>query len=287
MPKQQIDDQQVVDTGAEQAQADPTIEELSKLLDSIDIAPAEQAAPPADESQSQPEPDAGTETSEADEDSPETAKQLTVKDLAAKLDVPVSDIYDQLMVDVGEGQQISIGELKDRGRDVVQADALLAQANETRLNIENDLLVKREAIARYAQRIGYQPTETDLQESQAETQRYRNQQVQKALEIIPGWQDEGTRNKELEIIGNIADEYQFSEAESRLLIDARLLKLFRDYGTMRATMRKLSKSYKRPKQKTSRRSEVRSGGGVTNIRSSVKSGKTTQKDAVDQLGELL
>lgn len=281
---------QAVDSGAEPAQS-VSIDDLVGRLNELSAAEAEgQAAALPQEQEaapSPPEPDAGQQSSGAEQDASEGPQKLTAKAAAEKLGIDVSDLYATLEVDLGKGNSLTLGELKDRAKDLAQADALLADAQQQKLEGQNQLMQQRRMLERQMQRIGYQPSQQDLAEMQAEAQQYQSLQQRLAVEYMPEWKHEATRQAEEKVIESVQAEYHFSDAERALMIDARLLKLMRDYGTLRQQLRDAAKRYQRDKTPQAPKPTTRTSNAVTDIASQVKSGKASRGQAVDQLAKLL
>jgi|DEB0MinimDraft_10_1074344.scaffolds.fasta_scaffold00377_7 hypothetical protein len=235
---------------------------------------------------SQSQSDGDQQTSETDQTQHEDAAEMTVSALAEQLGIEAAQLYN-LQLDIGNGQQMTLGQLKDRAKDVSHADSLIAEVNEQRLSVENDLMQKRHAISRYAQRVGYQPTEQDQQEAQAELKAYREMQRALAIEFMPDWQSEETRATDIKGIEKLQDEYLFGQAEKAAMLDARLLKMMRDYHRLREEVRSVAKYRKNPKPKQGPKVHTKTGSSVTKIGSQAAQGKLSQDAAVGELGKLL
>jgi len=242
-----------------------------------DLTLPEEAAPQAESEPAQ-------NSSDTDGDTQETAQQFTVKALAEKLEIEPSQLYDSLRIDVGGEEPLTLGQIKDRAKELVRLDEVVASANEQRLEVENDLLQKRHALQRQAQRMGYQPTEADLAEAQAETAQYLQMQEALAVEYMPEWADTGVKHEDMKGIQAIQSEYLIGEAERRLMVDARLLKVFRDYHRLRAEVNGVASKKKRQKVNQKPGTHTRTGNQVAKIRQLAES---NQGAAVAELGKLL
>ena len=237
---------------------------------------------------SQSQSDGDLETSEAETAEPgESQETLTVKSLAEKLGVDAKELYQSVSIDLGEGQTLTLGELKDRGKDLLQSEALLANASEQQLEVENELLVKRQQLNVEAQRLGVEFTPEQQAEHLRAVDAYQDQQVRKALEIMPDWQDKATREADLTRIDKITKQYGFSEAEQSTILDARLLKVFRDFQRQRDTLARFKKEKVKSKRKQTPSSLTQSSNTVTEIAAQSKAGKLSSSDAVKGLAAYL
>ena len=241
-----------------------------------------QTLPEGEAPQAESEP--ALDSSETDEDAQEAAQELTVKALAEKLEIEPAQLYDALVVDVGGENPLTLGQIKDRAKELNRLDEVVASANEQRLAVENDLMQKRQALQRQAQRMGYQPTEADLAEAQAEAQQYVQLQEALAVEYMPEWADTGIKHDDMKGVQAIQNEYLFTEAETALMVDARLLKVFRDYHRLRAEVSGVASKKKRQKVNQKPGAHTRTGSQVAKIR---ELAQTDQGAAVSQLGKLL
>jgi len=273
-----------VEQSADQAH---TIEDLAGMLG--------QTSPPDEGSQGdalslpegeapQAESEPATESSEAVQDEQEAVQKLTVKALAEKLETEPGQLYDTLLIDVGGEEPLTLGQIKDRAKELVRLDEVVASANEQRLTVENQLMQQRAALQRQARRMGYQPTEADMAEAQAETEQYLKLQEALAVEYMPEWADTGVKHEDMKGIQSIQGEYLFGEAERRLMVDARLLKVFRDYHRLRAEVNSVASKQKRQKVNQKPSSQTGTGNRVAKIR---ELAQTDQGAAISELSKYL
>ena len=274
----------IAEDSAQSMSLDDFAKDLSNIGEPDESLEAPQN-PEVDSSQSQSDGD--LETSEAEAEPDESPETLTVKSLAEKLGVDAKELYQSVSIDLGEGQALTLGELKDRGKDLLQSEALLANASEQQLEVENELLVKRQQLNVEAQRLGVEFTPEQQAEHMRAVDAYQDQQVRKALEIMPDWQDKATREADLTRIDKITKQYGFSEAEQSTILDARLLKVFRDFQRQRDTLARFKKEKVKSKRKQSPSSLTQSSNNVTEIAAQNKAGKLSSSDAVKGLAAYL
>ena len=122
---------QTVDTEQEQG---VTFEQLEAALAGNPATPAETQEPIH-----APEVDAAQSDVDAPEEIPES---YTAKQLAERLEIKPSELYKNLQIDVGNDQTLSLGEIKDRAKELVQSETLRAEALSARESGELELLQK-------------------------------------------------------------------------------------------------------------------------------------------------
>jgi len=253
-------------------------EELEAML-SGNAAPAEQQAQAASPAESE-----DSRQTEAADEQAEQAETFTVKQLAERLQAEPAELYKALQIDLGNGESLSLGEIKDRAKDLVKSEAILAEANDQRLQIENDLLVKNQALQRQAQAAGIQLTPELVEQMQAERKQYNELQDRIAVELMPEWSDTEARHEDQKRISKALDEYGFYEAEKALVKDARLLKVFRDIQRLREDIRAVKPV--RPKQKPPQ-SQAGAGNAAKRVRDELAAGNVSQDQAIATLGKYL
>lgn len=279
----------VLDSDKEQAQS---IEELGAELarsyqqdapegDAVDVSQEPEAVP------SQAEPGAA-ESPGADDDPPEAVEQITAQALAEKLGMDVSDLYGSLQLDLGEGLNISLGDLKDHGKDLLRSEQMLAKAQDERATVEADLLQKNQALRLAMDSAGVEITPEQMQAAQAQTDQYKQMQDRIAVELMPDWAEESVRHEAEKQIDGLLDEYGYFPAEKPYMVDARLRKMFRDFSRLKAEVsdvanRKVTNSGKGQKP----RPTTKVSDNVTDIRSKVATGALSQEQAARELNKLL
>ena len=232
---------------------------------------------------SQPQDTAGTEAESIEQDAPEAAQKLSIKDLAEKLGTEAAAVYDQVEVLPG----ITLGQYKDRARDLQQSEELLAEARENRAKVESELLLKNQALRIAQQEAGIEITPELIERAAKQTDQYKRLQDRIAVELMPEWAEESVRHEAEKRIDVLLDEYGYQAAEKPFMVDARLRKMFRDYARLRDEVAGVAarKVPNRKGQKPSPR--TRTGGNVTNLARKVAEGAIHQNDAVSALGRLL
>ena len=162
---------------------------------------------------------------------PEKAKpSMTVKQLAEKLDVRPQDVYQQLMIDVGSGERLSLSELKDAGAKLHKAETILADAETHRLGAENELLRKQHAVSLR------EPTEAEQADADAHWQDYLGKENARTLAVISAWKDPHQQRADLAAMSELLGSYGVSAAEISRYADHRMVKQLYDHMTLKARL---------------------------------------------------
>lgn len=183
--------------------------------------PAEELEPAIREPDPEPKPD-GALLALAEE----PAGGMSVKQLAEKLGVRPQDVYADLSLEIG-GKTLTLSELKDRGKELVQADKVLADAEEHRTKIENDLL-RRQRAADIAMQ-GREPTQEQLDAADDAWATYAGDQNARVLGVISSWSDATVQRQDLTDMAKLLGEYGYSPVEIGRRADHRDVKQVYDH----------------------------------------------------------
>ena len=248
-------------------QSPPGVEEPQPGPDEKD-----QEADPSAEAKSEPESDL-TITPKVEEPA-----ELTVAKLAAKLDMPVEDLYRDLVLDMG-GENVSLGSFKDRAKDLARSEQLLNDATQSKLESENQILRSNRELALAAQRLGRQPTDAEKRQAEQLHQEYVKVENQRTMAAIHDWQDQAVRTEDLENIASLMGEYGFSPTEMQGTVDHRHVKLLRDYSALRVRLKKAATSEVR-KGKPIKSAKRRIEAAPKTAAERYKAGELSQQQAV-------
>jgi AraC-like DNA-binding protein len=208
-----------------------------RTLEELEAALAAQSKPPEPNQEidsPQAESDAA-KTSEGESDSPaELPEKLTPKALAEKLGISPKKLYDLLEIDLGDGNTVTLGQYKDQAKEFHKVDAARKELASNRVKIENDLMQKRMALDKVAAQRGYNLTQADLQQIEQQHSLHRQAQTALLAEIVPEFADTVARDKGLQMIEGVFQEYAFGETEAKYITDARLRKMAYDLARLRA-----------------------------------------------------
>lgn len=184
------------------------------------------------------------EQSVADEE-PETAEPepSTIKGLAEKLGMSIDDLYASTELIPG----MTLGQAKDRAKDLLAADEMLSTAEDKRITSENELIRKQQEY-----RLSLQDpdmTQDEVEQRWEATVKAANQQ---AIDTIDGWADEKVRSADLKAIHGLLKEYGYSVAQSNALLDPTQLRMLNDYSRLRTRVKAASKPVSKSPQKQNR-----------------------------------
>ncbi len=218
-----------------------------------------------------------TEAVEAEAEKPST---YTVKELATKLGVEPKELYGSLQIAIGD-EQVSLGEYKDRAKELASIDTLNAQALAQKTEIERDYLEKSRALQAAAQRSGVELTEELQAEVKAEYEKYQAVEGQKLLEILPEWSDTDLQRIDLDRIEKTMAGLGFSEPEIHAMVDHRLRLAFHQLGKLQETLERAAKAEVRSgKSQKPRTSRKRSAGTTADLVQAAKDGKVDPTAAI-------
>ena len=249
-------------------------EELSEVASAIAGVPEQEV--PA------PEPEVTEDQVEepvAESEEPEKDESFNAKQLAEKLGITPRQLYAGLKLKMGE-TEMSLSEIKDRAKDMLVSDERLVSADKHKLDSENDLMRKQQALAMAVQESGVQLSPQMLQRAQAANAEYGRNQAEAALTAIPEWTDPAVQNADYELIRGLQNEYGFSSAEAENMRDHRMVKLFRDFSQQN---KRLSDATESEVRKSSSQASKRQRRTATIKKSAAKryaSGELNQNQAI-------
>ena len=266
---------------------DENLSEVAGILSGAPLAPEvetpETPAPvetPPDENQAPAIAEPSTAELPATAAEPqETAKgALSVKDLAERLDIRPQDLYQDLMIDVGAGEQLSLSAIKDNGAKLHKAEKILSDAETHRTGIENELL-KREHAANAI-------TLTPDQQARADEnwQQFVAVENGRAMSVISAWADPVVQRKDLEDMAAMLVAYGKHPAEVARFADHRDVKQLYDHLTLmrrfnRAAESEVTKT-PAPVAKSKRKSAIKPGRKAV---ADFEAGKLSEVEAIAAL----
>ena len=253
------------------------------------IAPPEPETAPTDEEQPEVETpptakvDSEPESDEIAEPEPETAPTaMTVTELAEKLDISVEDLYQDLTLDLRDGETITLGEFKDQAKDLQRANVLLNKAEETKVSGENELLRKGREYKLVAQRLGREPTPEERTEAANLYSQYVERENSNTLDVISDWSDKAVRTEDLKSISTLLSEYGFSAAEQGATVDHRQVKLLRDYDQLRRRLKSAGDAEVRTRRNQPSGKRRKAAARKKTAQDRFKSGELNQNQAILQ-----
>jgi hypothetical protein len=136
-------------------------------------------------------------------------------------------------------EPLTIGELKDKIADLVDHEFRVTEFDERRIRQEGELLKSqgelRDLLALLPKEALTPKVLEKLRTTQDQTVRTEKK---RALEHIPTWSDEKSRNADIEVMQETLADYGFDESFLHSVIDHRAVKFIRDMCLMRARIRK-------------------------------------------------
>jgi hypothetical protein len=174
--------------------------------------------------------DSGEPARSGDEDEEEP---ITVSTLAEKLGVEAKDIYDELQIPVGEGESITLGEFKDRAKDLRELDAQREEYQANKSDYEKGQMRDRALLNEMLEIVGPDIARPALEAAQRRVSGWEEEQRGLILDAIPEWKDPDNLARDRSKIVTVGQEYGFSEVEITHTQDSRTVRMLRDFALMR------------------------------------------------------
>lgn len=242
------------------------IAEITQLMTGVPETPPEPAEgrtePEVPEHEDVP---LAAEASEPEQDAveveePETVPEPTnIKGLAEKLGTSPGKLYRDVELVPG----LTLGQAKDRAKELLEADGMLASVEERRIATTNEI-----EQARHDARLALSLPDMTPEQRQAAYGTYTEQQNRIAMDTIEGWKEPGTREAELTEISSLLQEYGVPQARADNTVDAVELRILADYNRLRKRIQAATKPVQRSQKQ--------------NKANSHKSAKSTANRTVDQ-----
>jgi hypothetical protein len=176
----------------------------------------------------EPASDASVLDDEQDTEAPDDDdKPVTLKELAAHLELEPSDVYD-MEVAIGDGKAVSLGELKDAYKEYGPVKEATNKIKEREGTLERELLATRAHINRILPLIPEQNRQAILAQAADSTKAWETEQGRVVLETIPSWSDAGVRRSDRDAINTHGAKYGFTQAEMSYTKDARMQRFMYD-----------------------------------------------------------
>ena len=239
--------------------------------------------PPAPEAEpSAAEPDAAKPDPDAEPEAPDAGKPMTLKALAEKSELTVKELY-AVEIPLGDdGSTVTLGEFKNRVKDLKQVDGLLARSEVDIASAEREIMVQRDALTIAHARAGL--SEADLTEAANARASYVSRETALAMLAIPSWRDSAIADTERLMIATELSKSGFSPVEIDNYVDHRNLALVRRLVRLEKLVKGAGKEELKPsrpqKPAGQRKSAVKT---VDKILADHKAGKLSQNAAVTAL----
>jgi uncharacterized protein YbgA (DUF1722 family) len=185
-------------------------------------------------------------TTQDDTDGDDTPVDLAF--LAEQLDIDKAELY-EVQVSLGDGEHISLGELKDNYKEYGPVKLAREQNAEQADKYQRDVLTTRSQINAMMM-VANTPEKKALMNEMMQAagpmqQTYESQQNQLIADTIPEWSDASVKVKNMQSIVELGRDYGFSEPEMTYTRDARTLRMLRDFAVARARISEMEKGANR------------------------------------------
>jgi len=275
------------------------------------IKPEEDADTVVVEPEEEPTDDGPAEVEDAEpEQDAEESKTYTVSSLAEAIGWDTEDLYNDVMIPMKDGENVSLGDFKNKYQDVThENEQLKTQVEEARKaqggteqsqqlsqqmitlagNLDQinrvesgtdwaeleeidatEAVLKRDKIRRARDEVEQAMQGLHEKETEAHSA-YIGQQLLKMVDIIPDWKDDTVRDKDQGAIRANMVSYGFTDAEINTIIDPRQMQMMNDFTRLKEKAAVSLKAVKR----------VRTAPKVLNSNRNVSKGDPT--DALNKL----
>ncbi len=176
-------------------------------------------------------------------------KDLT--ELAARLGVEVSELYD-VAIPVGHGREpLTLGKLKDQGTAFASLEAERLSWTETKVQQEAELTRSRQEFQELLSMIPReQLLNKEVLQRVAARVAARNEALgQQVLVAMPEWRDSAVREAQIAETTTMMQGYGYSPAEVLAIRDPRLMKILRDAARREIQVRKALETVKQVTKK--------------------------------------
>ena len=171
------------------------------------------------------------ESQEDGERTVEEPEPLDAQGLAEKLDMSIEDIY-AIKFNTGEGDPLTLGELKDAGTRVRTLVEDTEQLDAARVNHTNDTMRARAEIQQIVSLLPEIPDEL-IRLAQHQYQQVSERERVNLVKAIPAFRDPSVEAERKAGMLDTVSQYGFNEVELNHMIDHRLVKLIDDFTRLR------------------------------------------------------
>lgn len=223
-----------------------------------------------------------TDSEEAAPAADEEPGPVTVKELAQKLDLDPADLYNELEIPLGDDESITLGEYKDRVKELRNLDGERGQVTELRNEYEKSLLQTRTELSAILQVIPPEMRDQVLEVAKERSSTYTQEQSQAVLESIPAWKDADKLAEDRAGLVNMGAEYGFSEQEITYTQDARTLRMLHDYLRLRERVNNMEAATKRETGKPGRPGKNPRQSGARKLAQAIRGAKHSTDNRVKE-----
>jgi hypothetical protein len=277
----------------------PTTSEIEQVVDLLENGiqdepeqgdadtpvPEPQSEGPQDGENTEPvAADTGQQTEGEGDNEPAPAEKLDLKGLANRLEIDVKELYGLEIPMPGEGESITLGELKDQAHEFSTVKQRQEKLEDERISHQNDVLRSRQELSALVNLLPEIPQELQ-QQAGAMQQQHLQQEQARLLEVLPEWRDANTFAADREIISNTVAEYGFNDADMSAVTDHRLIKLLHDYGKLRQRMAQAQETAQRVDKSPKKPAKAVKVNKASDLEKRAKAGD--QQAAIQLVSELI
>ena len=242
---------------------EPTVEEI--------LAGEHDSNEPVEEQEQAPEED----TTEPDDDG------VSLKDIADKLGVEPKDLYDELVIPLGDDKTVTLGEFKDRVKELQDVDQVKQEVSDREADLERESLQMRAELNQLMNMIPEEMREPLIRESTSRHANYLQEQQAAVLEAIPAWKDHDSLAKDRDAIVDLGNSYGFSSQEMTFTQDARVLRMLHDFVRLRERSSNADANSKREaKTRPGKPGKKQSGRGGGKLKQAIQRAKASPDSRV-------
>jgi len=261
--------------------------EVSEIASLLAGTPAPDAEPETESPDAVETPDQEIDTTAAEPEQPENQdieddegepEPLTMKSLAEKLEIKPKDLYD---VELGDG--LTIGQLKDRFKELEVVEQTRTDAELHKVKTENEVMQQRRALETARQELGIQVTPQQQERANQQFAEYVSTETARTMEAIPEWSEPTVLEADRQGMQAMLAEYGLSEMEMTAIVDHRQVKMLRDFHTLRQLVANAGTEVKPKSPKKAGKRRTRQSKGSADIVAGIKSGAVNRNDGIAAL----
>ena len=217
------------------------------------------------------------------EETEQTQEAVEVKDLKSVADAAGVDVKDLYSVEIplgDDGSTMTLGEIKNRYKDLKASDDLLAQYELEQQQSTNDLMKREQQLTAWMQETGYQPSEQMSEQMNARFQASLATEQQLLLKLLPSWSEPSVAEGAKQDIVALMKEYGADDNAINALHKASDVKLLHDFAQLRKRVSRAKETEVRTKRNQSNRGKQRkTGDSASRAIENHKRGKVSSNDA--------
>ena len=201
------------------------------------------------------------ETPAEDEPTQEAEPAKDLKAVAEAAGMDVKDLYGVEIPLGDDGSTMTLGEIKNRYKDLKRSDDLQAQHELQHQQGMNDLMQREQQLSAWMQETGYQPSEQMSEQMQKQFQASLAQEQALLLKMMPQWSEPSVAEAQKQDIVDLMKEYGADDSAINALHRAGDVKLLHDFAQLRKLVNGAQEAEVRPKRNQKNRGKRQQTGG--------------------------